>query len=335
MEHETCLQNINRALKELAQEDEKIVFLGEDIVHPYDGAFKVEKELSTLFPDRVISTPISEESFSGMAAGMALMGYKPIVDYMFSDFMTLAFDMILNFASKCVTMYGENREMHMIARSANGGYRGYGPTHSQSMQKYFIGIPNVSVYELSRFHDNVKVFKRMMEEGRPCIFFEEKILYPSKMICNGAIDEFFEVVETEYSNWKVLSDAGDEADVAVICCGGMSNICMDAAEKLMMEDEIGVGIYIPSRIYPCEIEEIYDELRRIGKIIIVDECTDGANWATYIQNELIKNSFDLKEFQSIELISSEDSVVPANYILEQAMLINTDKVVDCCRKMVR
>ena len=153
LNNQTCLENLNAAMVDLARKDEKVIFIGEDIKAPYNGAYKVEKGLYELCPDRVISTPISEESFTGLASGLSMCGYKPIVDFMFSDFMTLGFDMILNFCSKYPDMYGRELKFPMIIRSANGGYRGYGATHSQSMQKYFMGIPNAFIYYIGE-NDN-------------------------------------------------------------------------------------------------------------------------------------------------------------------------------------
>lgn len=333
---ESNVQNLNRALKELAVEDDKIVFIGEDIKEPYGGSFKVEEDMSILFPDRVISTPISEESFTGMAAGMAVKGYKPIVDLMFSDFMTLTFDILVNFASKYITMYGSNKELSMIVRCANGGYRGYGPTHSQSMQKYFMGVPNLCVYEMSAFHDNKKVFKRMLDEKKPCLFFEEKIDYINKVYCEGKINDLlsYKYCGNNY-NWAVAYTENECADVAIICHGGISKICIEAAEKLFLEEEIEVKIFIPSKLYPCSINEIYEKLVEIGNVIVVEESTDGADWGSVILKEINKLGIDGKKIRDIRIVTSKEAVIPANYQLEQRVLISEVDVINEIRSMLR
>ena len=106
-----------------------IILLGEDISDPYGGGFKVTKGLSTLFPNRVLNTPISEPSIVGVATGIALRGLHPILEIMFGDFLTLCADQIINHASKFEWMYNKNVKVPLVIRVPMGGYRGYGPTH--------------------------------------------------------------------------------------------------------------------------------------------------------------------------------------------------------------
>jgi pyruvate/2-oxoglutarate/acetoin dehydrogenase E1 component len=188
---ERVVENLNRALHEVFAEDPHVFFIGEDVLDPYGGAFRVSHGLSTKFPDRVLTTPISEAAIVGFAGGLSLMGNKPIVEIMFGDFVTLAYDQIVNFISKSVTMYGEPYELNCVVRVPIGGGRGYGPTHSQSLQKHFIGIPNLDLYELSPFHDNAEIFRRITNVGRPCLFFEDKVLYTRDMFRDGRVDDLF------------------------------------------------------------------------------------------------------------------------------------------------
>ena len=131
---------LNHFFHKLAKSNKKILFYGEDIDDPYGGAFKITKNLKTKYPKRVFSTPISEASIVGMASGLAIEGYRPIVEIMFGDFLGLAFDQILNNLSKFYYMYNEDISLPLIIRTPMGGRRGYGPTHSQSIEKHFYGI---------------------------------------------------------------------------------------------------------------------------------------------------------------------------------------------------
>ncbi len=328
MKCENVLENINTALLNLIKNDQKVVLIGEDIADPYGGSFKVSKGISELAPDRVLAMPISEESFTDMAAGMAIMGYRPIVDLMFSDFTALIFDPLLNFASKFVSMYGQRHGLQMIVRCANGGYRGYGATHSQSMQKYFLGIPNLSVYEMTPFHDNELVLKRMFAEKNPCIYFEEKILYSCKMYKSGLINDMFCNSFKGYSdNWAVVSsESGIDADVAVICHGGLTNACLAAAERLLLDDEIETKLFIPSKLYPCDLTEILDELVSIGRLLIVEESTGGATWGNEILGQLC-SKFNGKLPLTVRLLSSGASIIPASIAYEQKVLVSEDDIV--------
>src|SRR4051812_16865074 len=102
MKTERVVERLNRALQAAFAEDARVYLIGEDILDPYGGAFKVSKGLSTAYPDRVLTTPISEETIIGLAAGLAVCGEKPIVEVMFGDFIALGFDPIVNFAAKSV-----------------------------------------------------------------------------------------------------------------------------------------------------------------------------------------------------------------------------------------
>ena len=123
----------------------KAYLIGEDILDPYGGAFKATAGLSDKFPERVWTMPICENGFVGMSGGMALGGIFPIVEIMFGDFMALTFDQLINNASKMHHMYAFQNSVPLRIRTPMGGKRGYGPTHSQSLEKFFVGIDNVLV----------------------------------------------------------------------------------------------------------------------------------------------------------------------------------------------
>lgn len=327
MKREKVLENLNGAITKLVLSDDKVILIGEDIGDPYGGSFKVSKGISTIANERVIAAPISEESFTDMAAGMAMMGYKPIVDLMFSDFTSLIFDPILNFASKYITMYGKRNDLQMIVRCANGGYRGYGPTHSQSMQKYFLGIPNLSLYELTPFHENFNVFQRMFKEKNPCIFFEEKILYSGKRYQDGEINDLYHFeFAGDWDNWAVVSSESDEAQIAIISHGGLTNACLGAAERLLLDEEIECKIYIPSKLYPCDVETIMEDIKKIGRVLIVEESTAGATWGTEILANIYARLGNKNEV-IIKLLSSESSIIPASAHYEKEVLVSEKDII--------
>ena len=330
MEKERISVNLHKAIYELMKSDDKVVVLGEDVAEPYGGAFKITKNFSKEFPSRVINTPISEEGFVNMATGMALMGYKPIVDMMFSDFITLAFDPLVNFASKSVTMYGKKLDISMIIRTANGGYRGYGATHSQSMQKYFMGIPNLSVYEMSPFHENAEVFSRMLGEKRPCVFFEEKILYVKYLMQDGMVNDLFEFHYIgEQDNWAVTCiDYESNGEFIIITHGGLSYLCLEAMEQLILEDEIEGKLLVPSKLYPFELAEIESQIGKNARILIVEEGTEGASWGESMAYHLMQKFYDRGVY--VEVLSSKDSIIPASRNLENEVLVSKE---DVCSKV--
>ncbi len=144
----TQLAAINRALGEWLAEDERALLLGEDVRSPYGGAFKATRGLSDRHGERVLNTPISEAGIVGVANGLALGGRRPIVEIMFGDFLALCFDQLLNHAAKFHGMYNGRASSAIVVRTPMGGGRGYGPTHSQNLEKHLVGVPGLRVLVL-------------------------------------------------------------------------------------------------------------------------------------------------------------------------------------------
>src|SRR5664280_2750495 len=122
----TVLERLNYALFQAIENDERVYVLGEDILDPYGGAFKVMRGLSTKYPDRILTTPISEAAITGIATGMALRGLRPVVEIMFGDFVTLTADQLINHASKFRWIYNDQVRVPLVVRTPMGGRRGYG-----------------------------------------------------------------------------------------------------------------------------------------------------------------------------------------------------------------
>jgi pyruvate/2-oxoglutarate/acetoin dehydrogenase E1 component len=306
-------ENVNAALRSVLQ-DERAYLLGEDLLDPYGGAFKISKGLSTLYPERVISTPISESGLTGVAAGLALAGDTAIVEIMFGDFIALAFDQIVNFASKSVSMYGERMPMRLIVRCPSGGGRGYGPTHSQSLMKHFIGVPGLSLYELSPLHDTTEVFTRMLAAAEPCVFFEDKVLYTRRM---------FEVPEP--FRWELADGVArvfwdGEPDCVIIAPGGLAHRVMAAMRSLLLEEEINCLLLIPSRLYPFEVPPL-----DAGTVFVAEESTAGGTWGSEVAHRIHQTHWR-RLTRPVTLIHSADSVIPTAAHLEQEVLIGPSTI---------
>ena len=143
--NKSVLSSLNAGLLRALQQDERVYLLGEDILDPYGGSFKVTRGCSTAFPQRVITTPISEAGLAGVSAGMALRGLRPVLEIMFGDFITLTVDQLVNHISKFRWMYNNTVSLPLVIRTPMGGRRGYGPTHSQTLEKLFLGVPGLTV----------------------------------------------------------------------------------------------------------------------------------------------------------------------------------------------
>ena len=171
---------INEALDEELAHDPNVLLIGEDI-GVYGGAFGVTKGLFEKYgPRRIVETPISENSFVGLAVGAAMMGLKPVVEIMFMDFIALAVDQILNSAGKLHYMYNGQVPVPLVIRTPGGAKGGYGPSHSQMLSSLFLGIPGIKVVAPSDAGQAKGLLKSAIRDPNPVIFIENKRLYPHR-----------------------------------------------------------------------------------------------------------------------------------------------------------
>ncbi len=169
---------IRDALADAMAADERIVVIGEDVRDPYGGAFKATAGLSDRFGLRVRSTPISEAAIVGLGNGLALAGHRPVCEIMFGDFLLLAADQFVNHAAKFGGMYDGRVSVPLVVRTPMGGYRGYGPTHSQSLEKHLLGIPGTRVLAVHGRWCPGELYRRLLgENDRPTLVIENKLLY--------------------------------------------------------------------------------------------------------------------------------------------------------------
>ncbi|TDC82344.1 alpha-ketoacid dehydrogenase subunit beta [Nonomuraea deserti] len=348
-------EDLNRALHDLLEDDPSVYVLGEDLLDPYGGAFKITKGLSTRFPDRVLTTPLSEGTIVGAASGLALAGGKAIAEIMFADFAALAFDQILNFASKSVTMYGARVPMPLVVRCPSGGHRGYGPTHSQSPQKHFIGIPGLSLFEMSPFHDNRAVLDRMLALGEPCLLFEDKVLYTRRMYPPGVVEELFRwelagdvaVVRLDPASTgfdpaatgfdrastgrdPVPVDGGPEIppgdlDYVVIVPGGLAHRALAAMRALLLDHDLAGVLLVPSRLYPFDPAPLLDLLGRAPLICVAEDGSAGGTWGGHVAADLHTRLWGRLR-RPVKLVSSADSVIPTAAHLERDVLVQDSTI---------
>jgi pyruvate dehydrogenase E1 component beta subunit len=317
-------ENLNAALHGLMEREPGLYVLGEDVVDPYGGAFKITRGLSTRFPERVLSTPISENAITGVAAGLALAGDSAIVEMMFGDFAALAFDQLVNFAAKSVSMYGSRVPMRMVLRCPVGGGRGYGPTHSQSLQKHFVGVPGLALYESSPFRDHADVLAEMLATDEPCVLFEDKVLYTRAMY---EVEAPFALQQD--GGTARVSLPGAAPDCVIVAGGGVAHRVMDAMRSLLVEEEIVCTLLVPSRLYPVELE-----LPPARHVFVVEEGTAGGTWGAEVAHVVHQRHWS-RLARPVTLIHSADSVIPTAAHLEREVLVSASTVHRTIRENLR
>ncbi|HLB43591.1 MAG TPA: transketolase C-terminal domain-containing protein [Gammaproteobacteria bacterium] len=322
------VDSINQSLHRLLSEDENVYLIGEDLLDPYGGAFKVSKGLSTAYPSQVISTPISEAGILGFAIGMAICQCRPIVEIMFGDFITLCVDQLVNGATKFKWMYADQVNVPVVIRTPMGGRRGYGPTHSQTLECLFLNIPGISIVAPSTLHDPGQILASTVRQSEnPTLFIENKMLYPQHIQQHTEELLIQEIIKTDprYPTMHVRINIDKCSDLVLIAYGGMAEFAIEAAKSVFFSDEIVIDVLIPSLIKPLPIEDIRSILIGADNVLIIDEAPIQAGWSTCLAAHLSKNN--AHHLKKINFIGAKEQPIPASMKQERETLLQTEDVI--------
>ena len=329
------VNHLNHALDTIMENDQSVILIGEDLLDPYGGAFKVTKGLSTKYKDRIISTPISEASIIGHAIGMAMAGMRPIVEIMFGDFLTLCTDQIINHAIKFNWMYNDKVKIPLVIRTAMGGGRGYGPTHSQSLENFYIGAPGLQIIAPNIVCNIEKLLYESVYLDSPTLFIENKLLYPkypfqedSKKLKNFQLRYFGE----KFPTFLLSINNFEQADVTVVTYGSMLETIIDIANTLYVDDEILVEIIAPTQIKPFNIKPILDRFEMSQLLVTVEEGHVSGGWGQNLTGVLSNHSISFnKPPQSIGALGYP---LANTKVLEEKILPSKDRILQTILKWI-
>lgn len=313
---------LREALREEMARDESVFLLGEDIAG-YGGAFGVTRGLIDEFgPERVRNTPISEGGFVGAAVGAALMGMRPVVEIMFMDFITLAFDQLVNHAAKFYFVYGE--PIPIVVRTPSGGRRGYGPTHSQSLEAVMASVPGLKVVAPSNPFDAKGLLKSAIRDNNPVIFVENKTLYQTK----GEIprDDYTVPIGS-------ASVVREGSDVTVAAYSSMVPEAVKAAEALGKKG-IGVEVVDVRTLRPLDLETIVGSVERTGRLVIAEE----ANAPGGIAGEIALSVFEQAYYSldaPVRRVAGADRPIPASPALEEATIPGAKQIAETVAQVLK
>jgi 2-oxoisovalerate dehydrogenase E1 component len=328
---ERIVQLLNIAFKSNMERDERIHLIGEDIEGAYGGAFKVTKDLSQMFPGRVRNTPISEAAIVGLGNGMALKGLIPVVEVMFGDFLFLAADQIVNHAAKFRYMYNEQVTVPIILRTPMGGKRGYGPTHSQSLEKHFLGVPGTRVLALNSRQDPAIIYNHLFESlPGPTIVVENKILYGVRL--SEKLPAGFVLEQTDEACPAVRLRPEAEPDVTVVCYGGMLPDAERAADVLFDEHDIVSEIICPTQLYPLNIWPILDSVSKTGKLLVVEEGVSFAAFGAELIAQLSEQASGV--IRRVMRLGSRRHPIPSCGHLEHETLPTAQTIIETVRLLM-
>ena len=320
---------IREAIAEEMERDSNVFILGEDIAG-YGGAFKVTQGLVEKFgPQRVLNTPISENSIVGVGVGAAITGMRPIVDIMFQDFITLAMDQIVNHAAKFHYMYGNQSGVPLVIRTPAGGGRNYGPTHSQSLEAWFMHVPGLKVVAPSTAYDAKGLLKSAIRDDNPVLFVESKLLYGVR----GEVPDFGEVggdYTVPIGEAKVVREG---EHLTLISYSRMTIECLKAAQMLSSTNQISCEVVDLRTLSPLDIDTVAASVEKTGRAIVVAEDCLTAGVSAEVAARVMEECFDFLQ-APVRRVAGVDAPVPCADVLERAALPDATKIVAAVGKLL-
>jgi pyruvate/2-oxoglutarate/acetoin dehydrogenase E1 component len=317
----TYVDAIKEGIWEEMEKDDRVFILGED-VGIYGGAFKVTKGMLDKFgPMRVIDTPISESAIVGAAIGAALVGMRPVAEMQFIDFISCAFDQIVNFAAKC--RYRWNAGVPIVVRGPCGGGVHGGPFHSQNPEAYFFNVPGLKIVCPSTAYDAKGLIKAAIRDPDPVLYFEHKYLY--RRIKEDLPTEDFVVPIGK----AALRREGD--DLSIITYGAMVYKALEAAEELA-KDGIEVDVLDLRTILPLDEEAILTTAKKTSKVIVLHEATMTGGPGGEVVARIAEKAFEYLDGPIVR-IAPPDTPVPYSPPLEEAFLPQVRDIVASARKL--
>ena len=330
MSDKTVVRDLNAGLARCFQTDPSVILWGEDVLDPYGGAFKVTAGLSTEFPGRVFCTPISEAAIVGMGVGAAMRGLRPIVEIMFGDFILLAADQLVNHAAKFSGMYNGQVTVPLVVRVPMGGGRGYGPTHSQTLEKHLLGVPGLRVVAATHFISPGELLENaVLNDPMPVLFIENKVLYPTSIPESGENGLEIERISGNGSIYPWVhvwnyDKQVSRSDVTVACYGGISRL-LEGSLPQLADEEIWVDAFLPTELcgeFPRFLE---DSCRRTQRVLLIEESTPGFGWTSEMARGIAERICATTTI-TLKTLTAAESVIPSERSMENEMLPSVDGI---------
>jgi len=275
----TYREALNQALREEMSRDDRVFLMGEE-VGEYNGAYKVSKGLLEEFGEnRVVDSPIAELGFSGVGVGAAMVGLRPVIEFMTWNFALLAIDQVVNSAAKMLYMSGGQFNVPIVFRGPNGAALQLGAQHSQAFESWLSHIPGLKVVSPGTPYDAKGLLKSAIRDDNPVVFLEGEMLYNTK----GEVPDHEYLIPLGKAELK-----REGGDCSIIASGKMVLIAMQVADQLAKED-IHVDVVDLLTLRPMDVEAIRASVRKTNRAVVLEEgwevCGIGAQVVDYIQRD--------------------------------------------------
>ena len=341
----TVLNSLNRGLHNALTQNAEVFILGEDILDPYGGSFKVTRGLSTAFPDRVLTTPISEAGITGIAGGMALREMRPVVEIMFGDFVTLIADQLVNHLTKFNGMYHGQVSVPVVIRTPMGGRRGYGPTHSQTLEKLYLGVPNLTVLAPFHLKDNGEIgapgqllYDAITRLYQPVLFVENKLQYLLKLKSKADLADFT-IAEWDMDDkmrqpfYQIKIKSAPKPHITLAAYGYMAHLALQAVFRLAYEDEIFCELMVPTCLAPFNLSPLFESTSKTSRLLTVEEGTHTMGWGA----EVLARAAEAvgAGLRRSARVAAKETIIPAALPLEEKCLPGIQDIITKVREMVQ
>ena len=324
MKELTYAQAIKEAISEEMRRDDKVFMMGEDI-GLYCGAFGVSKGMVQEFgEDRIMDTPISERAYVGAAVGAAMAGMRPICELMFSDFMAVCYDQIINQAAKMHFMFAGKVNVPMVIRTPSGGGTGAAAQHSQSLEQMYLHVPGLKVVVPSTPYDAKGLLKTAIRDNNPVVFLEQKRLYNTKG----------QVPAEDYTIPFGVADTKKEGkDVSIITYGRMVQMSLQVAEKLEKEG-ISVEVVDLRTLAPLDKEAVIATAKKTRRVVVVHEAVQFGGFGGEIVSTIVDSDAFFYLDAPVKRVGGLYCPVPFNPVLEAEAFPTPAKIEAAVRELL-
>lgn len=314
---------LNEALTEEMERDPDVFLMGEEVA-VYQGAYKVSRGLLERFGEgRVVDTPITELGFGGLGVGAAMVGLRPIIEFMTFNFALLAIDQIVNSAAKMLYMSGGQIRMPIVFRGPGGAALQLGAQHSQAFESWFAHIPGLKVVTPATPADAKGLLKSSIRDNNPVIFIEGEMLYNMK----GTVPEGEHLVPLGVADVKRSG-----SDVTIVSHSKTVAMALKAADRLNTELGIDAEVIDLRTIRPLDIDTVSASVRKTNRCVIVEEGWNFCGVGAQIVDDLQRLVFDHLDAPILR-VTGADVPMPYNKQLEKASKPSADKIIEAVKQV--
>lgn len=315
---------LRAAMTEEMERDDRVFLIGEEVAE-YDGAYKVSEGMLAQFgPKRIIDTPISENGFSGLSIGAAMLGLRPIVEFMTWNFSFVAFDQIVSNAAKIRYMSGGQLNIPIVFRGGNGGAGQLGATHSNSVEAMYANVPGLKIIAPSNPDDAKGLLKSAIRDDDPVLFLESEVMFGLKGEVSDEEDYLIPIGEAR------IAREGD--DVTIVAHSKSYWLAMEAAEELAKQG-YEATVIDPRTIYPFPIDAVKESVKKTNRLVIVDESQPFTGIASEVGFQIQSACFDYLD-APIARVTAKDTPAPYAGNLMAAWMPTVDEVIDASKRVM-